>query len=68
MSVTEELLGFVDLVSNMLVAQEIFFKSRDELDKRRWVKLRYEVQQVAREIHQDYRGTPAGDGSKQRMF
>ncbi len=67
-SVTEELLGFVDLVTNMLTAQELYSKSRNEFDKRKWIKLKYEVEQVAREIHRDHRGTPAGDGTAQGMF
>ncbi len=67
-SITEELLGFTDLVMLMLTAQQVFFASRDEQDKKRWVKLRNEVEQVAREIHRDHRGVPQGNGINGKMF
>lgn len=61
-SVTEELLGFVDLVSMMLAAQEAFFASRELSDKGRWIKLKTQVEEVSRDVHRQYRG------EQQEMF
>lgn len=67
-SLTEEILGFTDLVMQFLAAQQAYFASRQETDKQRWLKLRGMVEQVAKEIHQDHRGVAWGDGKQERML
>lgn len=56
MSPTEELTGFADLVLMFFAASVAYQKTRSETDKKTFVRLRNELEKVAREILADYRG------------